>query len=203
MFELIERGLRAAFSGTTIVTRSIALIGMRGAGKSAVGRELAARLNLRFTDTDTLIAVAAGRTIADIFACDGEAEFRRMERHAIQQAIRHSPAVISVGGGAVLDPENVDDLRSVATVVWLTAPVTELHARLAQDPAGPTARPALTGLPAGDELCRILAEREPLYRAASDLVFDTVGAAPSEIAGRIAAALGHNLSETPAIRPGE
>lgn len=164
---------------------SVALIGMRGSGKSTVGRELAARLNLPFIDTDELITHAAGRCIADIFAHDGEIAFRRLEPNAVRESTQ-GPAVISVGGGAVLDAGNVSDLRSAAMVVWLTAPVEVLCRRLEQDTANAVSRPALTRLTPADEVRSVLAVREPLYRAAADFAIDTASITPGQVAEEIA-----------------
>jgi len=97
--------------------QSIALVGLSGVGKSSVGRRLAARLGWPLLDTDALIAEAAGRTVAQIFADAGEPRFRDLEAAALQRAFSISPCVVSTGGGIVLRPENRALLRLYAFVV--------------------------------------------------------------------------------------
>ena len=171
-------------------TPRIALIGFRGCGKSAVGRELAARLGGDFIDTDEAIVAHAGKSVAEIFQQEGEEGFRRRERELIQRIASSPAAVISVGGGAILDRQNVDVLKQVATLVWLTAPVEVLWRRIADDPAGPEARPALTGLSGPQEVEHLLGERTPHYQRAADMVVDTTRAGPRDIAAEIADSLG-------------
>lgn len=155
---------------------------MRGAGKSTVGRELARLLRLPFVDSDAEIEMRAGRTIAEIFATGGEAEFRRLERETIQRLADGTPKIISVGGGAVLEETNVEFLRRGARVVWLRASVEVLWGRIDQDPTSPSRRPALTSMGGLGELRTLLAIREPIYRAAADMIVDTDGREPEAIA---------------------
>jgi len=165
--------------------KCIALIGLRGCGKTTVGRELARLLGGECVDTDEVIAERAGRSIAEIFASEGEPGFRKRESEAIREVVRTPPAVISVGGGAVLDPRNVDALRSVACVVWLTAPTEVLWERISQDEATAACRPPLTDQPGIDEVRRLLAERTPFYQRAADLQIETVDRSAPEIAEEI------------------
>ena len=163
--------------------RSVALIGMRGSGKSTVGRELTALWDATLVDTDDIIKRSAGRSIADIFAAEGEAGFRKRERDAVATAVAQAqvPAVISVGGGAILDPENVRNLRGVARIVWLTAPIAVLQGRIDGDPSTSASRPALTQ--AGeDELRTLLAQRQQAFREAADLTVDTSTRTAREVA---------------------
>jgi len=153
--------------------RSIALIGMRGSGKSSVGRAVASCIKVPYIDTDEMIVCSAGQSIADLFRDEGEAGFRAREREAIAEAIQLVPAVISVGGGAVLDPVNVERLRSVATIVWLTAPADVLWRRISGDPTTAASRPSLTSLPGPDEVARLLDERASFYARAADLTVNT------------------------------
>ena len=118
--------------------QSIALVGLSGVGKSSVGRLLAARLGWPLLDTDVLIAEAAGRTVAQIFADSGESRFRDLEAAALQRAFSITPCVVSTGGGIVLRSENRALLCARAFVVWLDAPTETLAARLrAHDEARP------------------------------------------------------------------
>jgi shikimate kinase len=165
---------------------SIALIGMRGAGKTSVGRELARILGGEHVDTDKLLEEQAGQSIAEIFRTEGEVGFRRRERAVIGQVIEAETAVISVGGGAILDEQNLSLLRTRATLVWLTAPVEVLHERVSRDPATASQRPPLTDRPSLEELQHLLAERTPHYHRAADLTIDTTDGEPAKIAARIA-----------------
>src|SRR4249920_2152552 len=98
---------------------AIVLTGFMGTGKSEVGRRLAKRLGRAFVDTDQLVEARAGKTIAAIFAEDGEAAFRVLERDAVDTAAARGEAVIAVGGGAVLDAANVARLRAAGVLVCL------------------------------------------------------------------------------------
>ncbi len=168
----------------------ISLIGPRGCGKTKVGKLLADWLGGRCVDTDDLITRHSGRTIAAIFAYEGEAGFRRWERKAIEQVTTAPPAVVSVGGGAVVDERNIEALRQVSKVVWLTAPVETLWQRISSDEASGDTRPPLTDVGGREELERILAERSPLYERAADLMVDTATLTPDQVVEQIAAGLG-------------
>lgn len=185
----IERPESRAQLGTFGV-RCVALIGFRGSGKTTVGRAFAELLGGDCIDTDNLVVKAASRTIADIFAAEGESGFRNREADVIRQIVAAPPSVLTVGGGAVLDEGNVEALRSVATIVWLTAPATVLKRRIEADPATPASRPSLTSVGNVEEIERLLANREPYYRRAADLIVDTTNATPEQIAHEIAVRLG-------------
>lgn len=156
-----------------MAAQNIILIGLRGSGKSSVGRALAACLGWQFIDTDERIEAQTGRTIAEIFTRDGEPKFRALETAVIQDVARGARQVLSVGGGAVLDPENCASLRAAGVCVWLTAPAEELHRRTQADPGTATRRPALTDATGVDEVRRLLAARQPLYAALADHVVST------------------------------
>lgn len=181
--------------GTAHGKPSIALIGLRGCGKSSVGRELADVLGGDCTDTDGLVVQRAGKSIAAIFEEEGEVGFRRREREIIEQVAADPPAVISVGGGAVLDEDNVRALRQVATLVWLTAPANVLHQRIASDYATGDLRPPLTEWTGPEEIERLLADRSTLYERAADLVIDTMEDTPRNIAQNIAGMVNPKSSE--------
>jgi len=155
--------------------RAIVLIGMMGSGKSSVGYVLARRLGRTLVDVDLLIEAAAGRSVAQIFADEGEASFRTWERAAILQATAVSDAVIACGGGAVLHDENVAALRAAGTVVWLQVSPEVAAQRIGSDEGRPVLR-ALKGELA--ERLRTLTERRAeAYAAAADLVVDANGPA--------------------------
>ena len=172
---------------------SIALIGLRGSGKSTVGRELASLLGGHCVATDRLVVETAGKSIARIFEEEGEAGFRRRERDAIMQVVTTPPAVISVGGGAVLLEQNVRVLRQVATIVWLTAPIDVLWERICTDTAAADSRPRLTEHTGRAELEALESERLPIYQNAADLTVDTTQRSIQEVAQVIATALGRSV----------
>lgn len=123
-------------------TRHLVLVGMMGAGKTTVGREVAARFGWPFVDVDEEIEARQGRTIPEIFDDDGEAAFRIIERSVLADVLSSPvPTVVAAGGGAVLDPANRDVMRARGTVVWLRAKAEELHRRVG---AG-TGRPLIDG----------------------------------------------------------
>jgi len=173
---------------------SIALIGYRGAGKTAVGRELAARLGGTHGDTDDLIVERSLMTIAQIFKTEGEAGFRRRERDALAQLVVRTPTILSVGGGAVLDDTNIERLRTVAMIVWLTAAPRVLWQRIRSDPSTGTTRPALSERSGEREVEEILVQRRPLYQRAAALTVDTGGKTPAAVAEEILTALGRAAS---------
>jgi len=148
--------------------RHIVLVGMMGSGKSSAGLWLAALLGRLFVDTDEEIAAVTGSTIAEIWSNEGEEKMRAVESTVLAEAIASpSPSVISVGGGAVLDPENRAAIAEAGDVVWLRARLDTLAARLG-DGAG---RPLLAADPAA-ALGRIEPERRPLYEEVANAVVD-------------------------------
>ena len=132
----------------------IALIGPRGAGKSAVAQLLAARLDLPCLDTDALVTALSGRTIPELFAAG---TFRQREREVVADALSIERGVVALGGGAVLDP---DFDAPGWTLVLLTAAPAVLAQRIASDP---TERPSLTGRPAHEEIADVVSSRQERY----------------------------------------
>ena len=169
---------------------SIALIGYRGSGKSAVAAALAELRGCTWVDTDGLIVKRVGLSIAAIFEQEGEPRFRTYEAEVMAELTREPPGVIAAGGGAVLDPRNVERLRAVATIVWLTAPPEVLWQRISADERSPGQRPPLTDAHGLDEVRRVLAERTPLYQQAAELVIDTTDQTPPQLAAEIVRRLG-------------
>lgn len=145
--------------------RTIALVGLMGAGKSTVGRRLAEKLGRDFFDSDHEIEKAAGLTISDIFAKHGEADFRRGEKQVIRRLLEREPHVLATGGGAYLDPETREMLREHAITVWLNADLETLWRRVQKRDT----RPLLKRPDARDHLAHLVMEREPYYSQA-DLV---------------------------------
>jgi shikimate kinase len=162
--------------------RTIVLIGFRGVGKSTVGRRIAELMNGGYVDTDELLTCRTGRTIVELFEELGEREFRRLETQAIQTALEERPAVLSVGGGALMAHCNRDRICAAGNVVWLTAPAEVLWDRILADPSTASNRPKLTRLGGIEEIRQLLAEREPVYSVSADLIVDTTDKNPQSIA---------------------
>jgi shikimate kinase len=155
---------------------------MMGSGKSAVGRALAARSDVPFIDTDLIVELEAGRSVAEVFVSEGEYGFRLRESSAIEAAASVSHAVVATGGGAVLDPGNVRIMKSVGPVVWLQAPPTVLAARIGDTSTRPLlANPGSDGPDAVQSLAVLLADRHEAYEAAADHIVSTDGVALDEV----------------------
>ena len=151
--------------------RHLVLIGLMGSGKTTVGEACAARLGRALVDTDELVLATAGRSIGDIFASGGEAEFRRLEVSAVADVCASpEPLVISCGGGVVLEPANRSALRNAGVVVWLRGTPATLAARVGADAAD---RPLLRSRDAEEELERLAELRAPLYESIAHATVDT------------------------------
>jgi shikimate kinase len=160
------------------------LVGMMGAGKSAVGRPLAEALGYRFVDADSAIEAVAGRPIPQIFAEQGEAGFRELETAVVGQIATWHSLVVATGGGVVSRPENWGHMRQ-GVVIWLDAPSELLLARLSADP---TPRPLLQSDDPEARLQALLEQRRPLYRQA-DLQICQSGEPPAAVAELVLQAL--------------
>lgn len=168
---------------------NIFLIGYRGSGKTTVGRLLAEHLAWRFVDTDRLIELDAGITIAEIFASQGEAGFRRHEAEAIVRVTENRRQVVSIGGGAVVNRRNVERIRRSGIVVWLTAPADVLWERINRDARSKHTRPDLTEHGGLEEVRRVLAARQPAYASAADRTIPTENRSLQNVVEVIAALL--------------
>ncbi|KCZ91717.1 shikimate kinase [Hyphomonas johnsonii] len=149
-------------------TRTIALVGLMGAGKSTVGRRLAHRLGRTFYDSDQEIEKAAGLSVADIFSLHGEADFRRGEQQVLKRLLAEEPHVLATGGGAYLNEETRTLLREKAVTIWLNADLETLWRRVQKK----STRPLLRRDDAKSVLANLFVEREPIYSQA-DLVVDS------------------------------
>lgn len=150
------------------LTRTVALIGMMGAGKTAIGRQLAKKLDAAFIDADKEIEEAAGCTIAEIFAEHGEAHFRDGERRVIARLLDGPRCVLATGGGAYMQDETRALLRERAVTVWLKADFETLWKRVSKRGH----RPLLKTEDPQRTLRDLMAAREPVY-AEADLVVDS------------------------------
>ena len=164
-----------------IAAKSIVLIGMMGAGKSSVGRCLQQRTGLARLDTDEMVAAQFGIPIAQIFEKHGEEGFRIAETEVLRKLAPVRPAVVVTGGGIVLRAENVDLLKQLGTVIWVTAEEATLFERAARR----NDRPLLQKENPRAVFSKLFRERESLYAAAADLRVDTSTLTHDEVAETI------------------
>lgn len=140
--------------------KNIILVGFMGTGKTVTGRILAERTGMELVDMDALIELRQGKSIPEIFAQDGEAAFRSMERELVKELSARNGLIISTGGGIVLDPGNIADFEQTGLVVCLTASPETILKRLEND----TTRPLLSG-DKKSQIASLLETRKPLYDA--------------------------------------
>ncbi len=164
--------------------RSIALIGLMGAGKSAIGRRLAARLELPYADADAEIEAAAGESVESIFAHHGEAAFRDGERRVIARLLESGPIVLATGGGAYMNEETRERLRLRAVTVWLRAELAVLLNRVSRRDN----RPLLKTDDPRVVMERLIEQRYPVY-ALADLTIESRDVAHEVIVDEIVAGL--------------
>ena len=183
---------RAEDLAERLAGRPVVLVGMMGAGKTTVGRRLAARLKRPFLDSDEEIEKAAQMSIPEIFAQRGEAEFRAGETRVIARVLKTQDVVLATGGGAFVHPETRALVKQQAVSVWLKAEIDILFERVSRRSNRPllkTANPRAT-------LEKLIEDRYPLYAEADvtvlsrDVPQDAVAAGPNGGAGAIAAAAG-------------
>lgn len=160
---------------------TVTLVGYRGCGKSSVAPLLAERLGYACADSDAEIERQADCSIAEIFAAEQEAGFRRRETSVLRALLQKSDLVVAAGGGAILAEENRRMMRAAGPVIWLTAPVEVLAARIASDTASASLRPSLTGQSATEEVAQVLNARRAQYEAAATHQVDTAANTPTEV----------------------
>ena len=185
-------------SDKVVLNRTVALVGMMGAGKTSIGKRLAARLDVPFADADHEIETAAGMTVAEIFAKYGEPEFRRLERSVIARLLHDRPHVLATGGGAYMDEGTRAAMREQAFTIWLKAPVDILLGRVRKrqgpDKGGDNqgqVRPLLANDDMRGTLESLLTVREPVY-ALADMVLESADEPHAVLLDKIVAALGSN-----------
>ncbi|MDQ5988088.1 MAG: Shikimate kinase [Syntrophus sp. SKADARSKE-3] len=152
---------------------NIILMGYRCTGKTSVGKRLATCLNSAFYDTDALIQEETGKTIRQIVDEDGWRAFRTEEKKTIARLALQDNCVIALGGGAALDPENIEALKVNGRIIWMMANIETVLERMTKDATTDAQRPPLLGRNSAMEVILVLEERTPVYEAAADAALDT------------------------------
>ncbi len=174
--------------GAPVRAKPIALLGLRGAGKTSIGKRLARRLRVPFVELDRRIEDRAGLALGEIFSLHGEQYYRRVEREVLGELLAEpAPMVIAVGGGLVTSPDAFTLLRHTATTVWLRARPSDYWDRVVHQG---DRRPMRQHPQAREALRDLVARRESLY-AKSDLTVDTAGLTVSEAVDRVTDRLGN------------
>lgn len=173
--------------------KSIVMVGLMGAGKSAIGRRLATHLHMPFVDADTEIEAAAGCTIEEIFERHGEADFRDGERRVIARLLEGPPIVLATGGGAFMDESTRAMIAQHGISIWLRADLDTLVRRTAKR----NNRPLLKNSDPAKTLKELMAIRHPVY-ALADIVVESDDTPPEETVHRVCRALeAHTPTATP------
>ena len=156
------------------------LIGPPGSGKSTIGRALAKRLEVDFTDTDALIAARAGKSITEIFIDDGEAKFREMEEAIVLESITSVDGVLALGGGAILSERVQSALKELPGVIFLDVSISNAAPRVGFNKE----RPLLMGNPRSQWIA-LMEKRRPIYEALAKYTVSTDNSKPNEVVERI------------------
>ncbi len=170
------------------LNKTVALVGMMGAGKTSIGKRLAARLEVPFKDADHEIEAAAGLSVAEIFTKFGEPYFRDGERRVIARLLGEAPHVLATGGGAYMDEATRAAMKSCAFTIWLKAPLDILVGRVKKRQESSQSRPLLNTGDMRGTLERLLALREPVY-ASADMILESGDEPHGVLLDRIVAAL--------------
>ncbi|MBN2295957.1 MAG: shikimate kinase [Pirellulales bacterium] len=177
----------------------ITLIGYRATGKTTLARLLSERLGWNWIDADVVIENRAGKTIAEIFAEDGEPVFRDLEADVTLELCMQDNLVLAAGGGAPLRPESRQAMRDSGHVVWLQAKPETVLARMTGDATTAQRRPDLTNKSALEEIVHLMDEREAIYRETAHIEVDTESKTPEQLVDEIFQRLGlfENQEGTP------
>ena len=164
---------------------NLVLIGYRATGKTTLAKGLAARLGWDWIDADVQIERRAGKSIARIFAEDGEPAFRDLEAEVTAELCRRDGLVLAAGGGAPMRPESRRAMRASGKVVWLKAQPETVLGRMSSDETTAGRRPELTDKGPLEEIAHLMGRREPIYRESADLEVDTEGKTPEQLVAEI------------------
>jgi shikimate kinase len=175
---------------------NLVLIGYRATGKTTLARLLAERLGWRWIDADVEIERRAGKSIAEIFADDGEPAFRDLEAEVIAELARQPRLVLAAGGGAPMRLENRRAMRACGQVIWLKARPETIHARMSGDATTTARRPNLTSSGGLEEIVQLLTQRKSIYQESAHLEVDTEGKSPAQVADEIIGRLHLSDSES-------
>jgi len=163
----------------------LTFIGYRATGKTTLAKLVAQRLGWDWIDADVEIERRAGKSIARMFAEDGEPAFRDLEVAVIADLCQRDRLILAAGGGAPLRPESRQAMRNGGKVVWLTALPETIASRMSSDATTAARRPNLTEKDPLAEIVELLHRREPVYRETADLVIDTEGRTPEELVAEV------------------
>jgi shikimate kinase len=198
----VQNPINAKLSAPALVaalqSRSLVLVGMMGAGKSSIGRRLAARLEIPFVDADAEIERAAGMTISDMFAKHGEASFRSGEARVIARLLEAGPQVLATGGGAFMNTDTRVLIGQKGISIWLKADYDILMRRIRRR----NDRPLLNTENPADTLKRLIEERYPVYGLA-DVTVHSRDVPHDTIVDEILAAVAQRIGAGNATPPGE
>jgi shikimate kinase len=175
----------AAAAAPSRLVRPLVLVGLMGAGKTSVGKRLAAMLAAPFADSDAEIEAAAHMTIPEIFSSYGEPAFRDLERRVLARLLAEGPRVLATGGGAFVEPRTRAEIAALGTSVWLRAELDLLWDRVRDRPG----RPLLQVADPRDALAELMARRHPVYALADVTVDSRRGASHEATARAILAAV--------------
>jgi len=160
---------------------NIVLIGMRGSGKTAVGRLIAEKVGKQFIEMDELIVQRMGLSIPEIVSKYGWEKFREVEEKVTREVSRLDSVVNATGGGVITREKNIRELKRTGKLFWLKASLDTLLKRIGND----SYRPSLTGKPLREDMEAVLAERSPIYERAADFIIETEDKTPEEVAEEI------------------
>lgn len=168
---------------------NIVFIGYRCSGKTSIGNAIAKRTNRDFYDTDDLIEQITGQSIEGIVKEDGWDRFRELEKRVVRKASEMKNAVISTGGGVVLDEDNIKCLKKSGQIIWLEGDADILMKRMEKDMDSVNTRPSLTGSDPIVETRKVLETRNTLYRKAAEIVINTDRLSVDEVVEKVLKAI--------------
>ena len=161
--------------------KHIFMIGFMGVGKTSTSRVLSRKRGVKEIDTDAMIVEQEKKSISDIFASEGEEYFRAKETELIDKIGKMPPCIVSCGGGMAMREVNVEKMKKIGQVVWLTATPETIYSHVKDS----TNRPLLNGNMNVPYIKSLMDAREPKYRNAADIIIKTDGCVPAQVADKI------------------